>query len=232
MVMNCEEVEELIGAYALGALPVEALSEIGEHLDTCEKHPEAAELRAVASSLAFAAAEAEPSPALKTRLMRAIEAEPAAPAKVQPGRPGWLGRLIGLARQPALPYALAGALAIAVIALIAMNLPHSGDESEFVAFAGAEGVSGRLELREDNIIVMEISGLAPLDEAQTYQAWGISGEDAESLGLLGRAPDGEVLGAVRGDASKLDAVAVSIEPAGGSIAPTSSPLGQAVLRGR
>jgi len=229
--MNCEEVEELIGAYALGALPAEALSEIGEHLVTCEKHPEAADLGAVASSLAFAAPDAEPSPTLKTRLMKAIEAEAARPPAA-PGRAGWLGRLRGMVRQPALPYALAGALAIAVAALIATNLPDSGDEREFVTFAGAGDIRGRLDLRGDDIVVMEISGLDPLDEDQTYQLWGIGADEAESLGLLGTAPEGKALGAVRADSSEIDALAVSIEPAGGSVAPTSEPVLQALLPDR
>jgi len=229
--MNCEEVEELIGAYALGALPAETLSEIGEHLVSCDKHPELGDLRAAASSLAFAAPDAEPSPALKTRLMKAIEAEMARPP-VAPGRAGWLDRLRGMVRQPALPYALAGALVIAVAALVVTNLPDSGDETEFVTFAGAGDIRGRLDLRGDDIVVMEISGLDPLDENQTYQLWGIRAGEAESLGLLGTAPEGKALGAVRADSSEIDALAVSIEPAGGSEAPTSDPLVQALLPDR
>ena len=48
--MNCEEVEELIGAYALGALPVEMLADVGEHLVSCANHPDAADLKAVAGT--------------------------------------------------------------------------------------------------------------------------------------------------------------------------------------
>ena len=69
--MNCDEVEDILGAYALDALPGELSADVTAHLATCSKHPEAAELRAVAGALAFAAPEAQPSAALKTRLLEA-----------------------------------------------------------------------------------------------------------------------------------------------------------------
>ena len=77
--MNCNEVEELMGAYVLGALPFESLSDIGEHLLTCANHPDAAELGTVASSLALVAPEREPPPALKTRIMDVVYKEGSTP---------------------------------------------------------------------------------------------------------------------------------------------------------
>lgn len=223
LVMNCDEVEELLGAYALGALPAETLSEIGEHLLTCANHPEAAELRAVASTLAFAAPEAEPSPALKTRLMEAIGAETArVPAAREPA--GLLDRLRGLVLRPAVPYALAGALAVAIAALVLTNVGGSDEDGATVTLAGADEAGAVLHVLEDGIVVMEAEGLEPLNDDQTYQVWAITGGQPTSLGLLGTAPDGEALGALRADLSGIDVVAVTIEPAGGSPGPTSDPV--------
>src|SRR5205809_7797084 len=113
--MNCDEVEDLLGAYALEALPGDLWADVSAHLATCSKHAEAAELRAVAGALAFAAPEAQPSAALKTRLLEALREE-SEPADAAPRRIGILGRLKPLVRQRAVPYALAGAPVIALSA--------------------------------------------------------------------------------------------------------------------
>ena len=42
--MNCEEIEELAGAYALGALPEAERAAVSAHLATCDTHPEMREL--------------------------------------------------------------------------------------------------------------------------------------------------------------------------------------------
>jgi len=218
--MNCEEVEELIGAYALGALPVETLTDIGEHLVSCANHPEAAGLKAVAASLAFAAAEQEPPPALKTRLMTAVRGETAeAPPAVERG--GFFDRLRRWKPARAVPYALAGALAVVVAALVVTNAGDSDDtQPATVALAGANNAQGVLHVLEDGVVVLQADGLEPLDSDQTYQVWAISSGQPTSIGLLGPASEGEVLQAMRADLSAVDAVAVTVEPAGGSVAPT------------
>src|ERR1700674_5285058 len=73
--MNCEEIEDLAGAYAFGALPEVQRAAMAAHLASCDRHPEMGELEAVAASLALAAEEMEPPPALKSWLMEAIQAD-------------------------------------------------------------------------------------------------------------------------------------------------------------
>jgi anti-sigma-K factor RskA len=219
--MNCDEVEDLIGAYALGALPVETLGEIGEHLATCEKHPEAAELQAVGASLAFAAPEREPPLGLKSRLMEVLRDEPAAAAPARAERTGFFQRIGRWRPQSAVPYALAGALAVAVAALIITNVGDSDEtQTARVTLTGADSAQAVLHVLEDGLVVMEADGLQPLDSEQTYQVWAIRGGRPESMGLLGPATEGEVEEAMRADLSGIEAVAVTIEPAGGSEEPT------------
>jgi anti-sigma-K factor RskA len=218
--MNCVEVEELIGAYALGALPVESLADIGEHLVSCAKHPEAADLKAVAASLAFAAPEREPPPALKMRLMDAVRGEPAeAPPAAE--HVGLFDRLRRWRPQRAVPYALAGALAVAIAALVVTNVGDTDErQPTTVAMTGANDAQGVLHVLDDGLIVMEADGLEPLDSEQTYQVWAIRSGSPESIGLLGPASEGQVEAAMRADLSGVDAVAVTVEPAGGSVEPT------------
>jgi len=222
--MNCEEIEELIGAYALGALPVETLAAVGEHLDSCVNHAEAADFRTVASTLVFAAPEIAPPAALKTRLMAAVRDEASQPTKgPQPG--GLFGWLKRVTPQRAVPYALAGALAVAIAALILTNTGGSDSpDRAVITLAGAGDASVVLHELEDGVVVMEAAGLQPLADDQTYQVWAIRSGQPESLGLLGTAPEGDALGAMRADLSGIDAVAVTVEPADGSSAPTTEPI--------
>ncbi len=66
-------------------------------------------------------------------------------------------------------------------------------------------------------------GLATVDEAQTYQAWLIDDGVPQPAGLFSPT-DGEVTFAVEGDPGTAEAVAVTVEPAGGSPQPTSDIL--------
>jgi len=228
--MNCDEVEDLLGAYALDALPGDLSAEVTAHLATCSKHAEAAELRNVAGALAFAAPEAQPSAALKTRLMDAVHAD-SAPSTEAPKRVGILNRLKQLTSQRAIPYALAGALAVALIALVLTNL-DGGDSNRpgraTVSLSGEDSEAAVVYELEDGIIVLDAAGLKPLDAAHTYQLWSIASGKPSSLGLLGTAPNGEALAVVRVNIKDIDSLAVTMEPAGGSIAPTTDP----VLKGK
>jgi anti-sigma-K factor RskA len=224
-VISCDEVEELIGAYALGALPVEALAEIGEHLMTCEKHPEAAGLSAVAASLAFAAPEREPPLALKTRLMEAVREESAPAAPAAPERIGVVSRLKSFLARPVVPYALAGTLAIAVVALLITSGGGSEQARRTTISLSGENEAGAVVYElETGIIVFDAEGLEPLDRSQTYQLWSIADGQPSSLGLLGTAPNGETLTVLRADLVGVDTLAVTVEPAAGSPAPTTQPV--------
>jgi anti-sigma-K factor RskA len=222
--MNCDEVEDLIGAYVLGALPFESLADIGEHLATCGNHPEAPELQSVASSLALAAPEMEPPPALKTRLMDAVRAE-AGPAEARSRGQGLLGGLRRLVARPAFPYALAGSLAVAVVALVIANIGGSTEpDTATVTLSGAGEENAVVHLLEEDIVVIEVDGLEPVAADQTYQVWVITDGTPASLGLFNTTSQGEALTSTRADLSGADAIAVTVEPAGGSIAPTTQPF--------
>ena len=221
--MNCDEVEELMGAYVLGALPSESISDIGEHLLTCANHPDAAELGAVASSLALVAPEREPPPALRTRIMDVVYKEGGSAAAAR--GPGILDRLRRLKPQLSVPYALAAVLAVALIAVVLTNDSGPNEPpTSVINLTGSGEARAVVHVLEDGLITMEAAGLEPLTDDQTYQVWGIESGRPTSLGLLGPAPDGEALGAMRADLSSIDALAVTVEPAGGSAQPTTTPV--------
>ena len=196
--MNCEEVEELAGAYALDALPAETLRDVREHLASCSQHSEVAGLQAVASTLSVTAPEMEPPPGLKTRLMDEIrkEAAPAAEGRPHVKDGSWLRRWLS---PTARPYVLAAALAIAVAALAGWNvyLQTSDDGGQDVTFVrtltdGGAAAGRILYVEEEHVVVITVEELEPLPADQTYQVWAISGGAATAIGLFNTSESGIV----------------------------------------
>ncbi|MEX0800867.1 MAG: anti-sigma factor [Dehalococcoidia bacterium] len=232
--MNCEEIEELAAAYALGALPPETEGEVEEHLQGCSRHPEIADLRAVAASLAWAAEEREPPAALKTRLMSAIREGDTPAAKSERGaRPvaaaGFWRRMFS---PPVAPYAVAAALALVVAALIGWNvslqLEDGGGGVSVHTLAGSGGAQGRiLYIADERLGVMTVAGLDSLDVDLTYQVWTLSDGVATGIGTFNTSEGGEAAASIEVDLTGADSVAITVEPAGGSPQPTSAPVLQA-----
>ncbi len=74
--MTCEEIEELAGAIALGAVPEDEWPAIREHLATCTRgHPEVEQLLPVAELLLVAVPVMEPPARLRDRILAAARAD-------------------------------------------------------------------------------------------------------------------------------------------------------------
>ncbi|HZT05537.1 MAG TPA: anti-sigma factor [Chloroflexota bacterium] len=70
---SCIEVEELLGSYALGALPREALEEVEEHLGACGVcQSRAREMLRTASTLRLGVPQVDPPRALHDRILGAV----------------------------------------------------------------------------------------------------------------------------------------------------------------
>ena len=223
--MNCAEIEELAGAYALRALPEETLREVEGHLADCTRHPDITALQAAALGLAAAADEKEPPPALKARLMDAVrreaaaEGRAAAPAPLRPR--GWSWR----------PYALAAALALVAAGLLGWNVylqtsDDGGGEATLIrSLTDGGGARGRIVyVRDEGLAVMTVEGLASLPDDKTYQVWAISEGRPTGIGLFDVAEGGRASAAMQVDLTAVDVIAVTVEPAGGSPQPTTAPV--------
>lgn len=226
--MNCEELNELAGAYALYALSADEMEAVQAHLAGCSKHAEIADFVAVAALIAIEAPEMDPPPALKTRFMDAVRAD--APPNVVPSTsPGLLDRVIDWTRgRGTAGWAVASGLAVLVAALFLWNMSLQSDSSSdltVTTLAGTEGVSGRVVFVEDeNVAVMSVEGLAPLPPESTYQVWAIAGDTPVSIGFMAPSAEGRSVSAMDVDLSDAQHVAVTIEPAGGSLLPTTDPV--------
>jgi anti-sigma-K factor RskA len=240
--MDQERFEDLKDAYVLGALPEEECLEFEQYLAT---HPdlqaEMEELSAVAGLLAFSVREQEPAPDLRRRIMDTVEAEAVQPRTSQ--RRSWLSRLWEAVGPRDL--ALAGA-AMLVIGLFSWSMLLQGevqdlqgrvqslqsqpqDQSQgpqMIALGGAateQGVRAELLTLKDDQAVLVAENMPPAPEGKTYQIWVIKGDTPQPSGLF--EPKGDSIAAVvETPVEGADAVAVTVEPEGGSKKPTTEPM--------
>lgn len=227
--MNCEELEELAGAYAFGALPDAQRAAVAAHLASCDRHPEMRELEAVVASLALAAEEMEPPLALKSRLMEAIQADRRATQSATGTPTPVEGRLFETIRSwfasPRLGYRMSAALAVAVVGLLAWNITLQSGSSDTVVVNISGSATGHvIYLRDDGLAVVDVRGLPALPSGKVYEVWSMSSGKATRLGLLNTTASGEASASLPFNDSGVDLVAVTEEQAPGVDQPTTSPV--------
>jgi anti-sigma-K factor RskA len=243
--MNCDEVSELLPAYALGALDPSELEAVEAHLAMCDLHEEALAFELTGARLSELAPEMEPPAALRERILTAagvanegvIWSRPDAEAgrgvmwtdAETRGAPtggamswwsAWLGRL------QFTPYAAAAVLVLAVIGFVALDLLGDDGEGAVTRTASTNGVSTTLVYeRAAEAGTISFEGLPALDAGSVYQLWTIAPDaNPASAGLLERGDDGTASQAVAGDFADGTTFAITVEPAGGSEQPTTEPL--------
>jgi anti-sigma factor RsiW len=218
---------EDLAAYLLGALEPAEVSELERHVEDCVHcRQELQWLAPAARVLPEAVVRLEPPPGLRRRLLTEVRAD-AAPARERRGVGARLRDLhLGSAgRRPLIGFA-AVALVVAAIAGYAIGNRgggtstspvttfHSGQAPGVVAEVRREGAAGELWLAD----------VRPLPDGRVLEAWVRRRGTVEPVEAL-FAPDrkGEAstnLGDLRG----VDLVMVTVEPAGGTRAPTNAPI--------
>jgi anti-sigma-K factor RskA len=248
MALTCEEVEELAGAYALGALPPAELRAVDAHLASCRlsDHSELRGLSETAVLLAFTVPAAAPPVELGARIARAAAGgiqtstatmpEPGPPV-VLPFRRAWSG-------------AVRFALAAAAAALLAIGLGAWGlaQHNELVT-------TRQIEQRQSAVLALLASGGTVLQTpssaavpaallveprsggsaylvqgwpaappGKTYQAWYVSQGKPVSAGVFSGSSGDLTAVQLAGTIGGAQAFAVTVEPIGGSAQPTTEPL--------
>ncbi|MDQ4128003.1 MAG: anti-sigma factor [Actinomycetota bacterium] len=232
--MNHGRFEELKDTYVLGALTEEERDEFERYLArNPEREAEIDELGAIADLLAISPEQQEPPPELRSRVMEVVEAE-AAPRRVR--RRPMFAALRGYldARGIAL-----GAAAMLVIGLLSwnvllqdqvQNLTDQVEEAQAarqtIPLEGAwaqQGASAEVAAIDEDQVILVAENMPAVPEDQTCQIWVIHDDVPTPSGLFD--PDGNMTAAaVTTSIEKADAIAVTVEPAGGSEKPTSDPV--------
>jgi negative regulator of sigma E activity len=248
---------DLLGAFALGAVDTEEAASVRAHLATCaECQAEMAELWLAVDSLPGLVEPMAPPPALRDRIAAAIAAEAASAAPV-PSTPSATPApepvpTIAPAppvpepiRKPAsfwsraTPWAAAAAILLLLSAgLLVWNLrlreqiqQATAPVTETIALAptdAAPGAHGEVTyLPQDDLFILDVRDLPPLEPDQVYEVWLIGAEGPEPAGVFDQPTDQH---AVVADRSQYETLAITAEPGPlGTEAPTGEVVATAPL---
>jgi anti-sigma-K factor RskA len=221
-----EHVDELIPGQALYALSEEDSERVALHAAECERcRRQLREAEAIAASLAYAVPTLAPPPDLRERVLAAVEpvvsapqATPAvapAPRSRTPRRAGWWPRFVGMP-----------VLAAAVIGLLVWNVSLRGDLNSLTGnlqrgHAVSLGSIGTVVTKAGGSSTLYAS-IAQAPAGKTYEAWVIHGQVAVPAGLF--EGGGTLTLKLTKPAKPGDVIAITIEPAGGTKAPTTKPI--------
>jgi anti-sigma factor RsiW len=237
------EIQDLLGAYAVDAVDPDEAAAIDEHLVDCPRcRSEVSEHREAATLLSFSGAAAPEG--VWSRIASSLEEAPP---------PLELRRPIPLrARRPPMRmFAAVASVAAAIIAVLGVQVVQQDhridrlaaiadqrglDQAAAAAAVAPDARTVRLESDDsahvaDAVVLPDGQGylvqarLPALGPDETYQLWGVFGAQTISLGVLGTDPTITPFMA----AGPLTALAITAERAGGAVAPTSAPLVQGFL---
>ena len=235
--MTTADIHALTGAYALDAVSGAEREAFERHLAECDScAQEVRELRDTATRLALAAAE-DPPPELKNRVVNQIRTTRQLPPEttVTPLRRRGTGLALKLTTvAAAVLFVAAVALGVVVVRQndqLDQSRAQAAEMSEILRaddiqlVTADEGETGRMVIamsRSQNRMLVLADDLANPPSGHTFQVWHGHGEEMISAGFL-RPRDGEALLEIS-DFGNADAIGVTVEPDGGSPAPTTEPV--------
>ncbi|MFN2525125.1 MAG: anti-sigma factor domain-containing protein [Actinomycetota bacterium] len=226
-----ESVRSLVAAYAIGAVPEEEIPPIRAHILTCEECFEEAESFAqIAMALTEAAEPVELSAGFTERLLKAVRGDEELEIATREPSRGWFARSRTML--------LAGATVVLVAMLVFTTASYLGSvarqrqyESAVAALindpdalklhgpGGAEAVLASTS--EGSVLVAVDLGEAPA--GRDYQLWLMKDGDPTPADTFDVSGGVVIIESARG-LSGYDGAAVTVEPEGGSSAPTTEPV--------
>jgi anti-sigma-K factor RskA len=230
----CDELRELLPTYALGAASAEESRRVQELLPLCpDAETELREFAIIAVGLAKTTPHMSPPAGLEAKLMRAIQTPNAAARPVRPVRkfPVWQGLAVAALAtlfltnilliwqlsnsQTQLQQLQQNQLELAtVIQNPAVRLMGNNDTVQAVVYVDDS----------ENRLWLASNALASLPTESTYQLW-LIGDSVASVGVFG-VQNGQAFIAFTPENPITDfsTLGISIEPQGGSEAPTTTPI--------
>jgi anti-sigma factor RsiW len=214
-----DDVHELSALYALDVLDDDDRTSFERHLDQCERcRSELAGLRDAAGSLAFAVEGPAPPPDLRSRILDAARAERQNVVPFRPRR--------SFAVSVAAAVAVAASAAAVALGVWAASLHRSLSHERVTVSVLSDtrarhiplrGARGQLVVAPSGQAVLALD-LPKLPKGKTYEAW-VADPDVRPAGIFSGRTTTLRLPVRRGAQ-----VLVSVERAGGTDAPTTTPI--------
>ena len=238
----------LTGAYAVDAIDDEAeRARFEHHVRGC--HDCTAELRGMADTatrLAFAAAQPAP-PQLRDRVLAAVSSTRQLSPLVEGQRHPRAGRTAAgrqpIAWRPRVAWLIAAASMIAVIALTVALVQTSGQldraraqQARIAAVLAAPdartatapvqngGTVTVVYSHDERRMIFTAHGLPPLTGGKVYELWLMAPKSNRPKGLLDLQPGGRSAPIIASGLRPGDQTGLTVEPAGGSAQPTTTPI--------
>ncbi|MGD0966997.1 MAG: anti-sigma factor [Candidatus Aquilonibacter sp.] len=206
-----DEMLDNVAAFALGSLDAHDVRLVELHMQTCtECRAEYDAMRPVVTAVGTAAgSDASPSPLLKARIMKEVRAQTVPVRR----------------RTFVLPYALAAACLLLVAGLGAVVVEQSHTIAELAGARRVAFAQGDVLVARDRLYVA-VHGLPALPAGKVYQTWTLAKGAKNVTPSVTFTPDehGNALVTVPVSAATTVATAISVEPAGGSLEPTTKPI--------
>lgn len=233
-----DDYKEMIPARALSALDAAEERALNEHLENCaECRKELEDWQATAAALSLAPDPAEPSPQVRERILTEVRKD-LSPPQVIPFRPpsrniwstfGSLGAIAAVV--------LFAALSIGLAVLWRQNqlLKHANEFAELVNTPGArvselrgvepgQSVTAKLAYDRNGRAILMSSNLPEVEQGKAYQLWFIVGNKPPIPGktfLPNKSGKVVLKEEMPKEAVDANVFAITVEPEGGSSAPTS-----------
>ena len=243
-----QEMEDLLALYALGALEEDERARVERYVaGDAAARQRLDELLRAAEELPYAAPPLTPSPALKRKVLESVRADSGRTAPA-----GWLPRLWAQPANALAALALVAAIAALAWGLAAnrqvagLRAELDADQAQSASQQAALGLLADEDSRlfrvpatdageaasalfvvgaDGEQFALIANGLQPLDQELVYQVWLIAGETPVSGGVFEVGAGGAgilLVSASELDSTQFELIGVSIEPAGGSPAPTGA----------
>jgi len=198
------DLHDLTAAYALDALDPDEVEAYEAHLAQCERcREELAELSETATALAFGVDSPAPPARLREAILDAAAAERT--------------NVVPLPRRARSFRVAVAAAAVAACAALGLGLWGASRSTK------TEAISAVVVVGADRHATLTVSGLARAPQGKTYEAWVIpAGGHARPAGLF--AGGGTSVVHLRGTVPSGAVVAATVERAGGTSAPTTTPV--------
>jgi anti-sigma-K factor RskA len=222
--MTCEELQQDYGAYALGILENPEQEEIAHHLAVkCPNCvPGVRGALAIVTALSGAVESKEPPRRLRQRIVGMISPEPKRSRAAV-----------------VLPWALVAALSIAILSITVAMRPAAVDASKLrqalailndpatkdVAFGEAKPSRGRMFVSPARGVVFIATNLPKIGPDRTFELWVLpAAGNPIPAGTFNSASDSSAVHIHNGPVENAAALAVTVEPQGGSPQPTTTPF--------
>ncbi len=236
----------LTGAYALDALTGPQLDRFERHLQRCPAcDHEVCDFRETAVRLALAVA-ATPPAQFRPRVLTAVSVTRQDPPLTPRAARRWPRN------RPAAQWLAAAVAAAALVAAVALGIGQSltqrrlnqaqahiqsvaavlaaPDARLTVRAATGGGTATVVSSQSRHAIIISTAGLPALTGGRVYEVWFIAPGRIREAGLLPRPATGRTAPLLASGLTTADRIALSIEPAGGTRQPTTTPILVMALR--